>query len=180
LEVLAVIAMRLAITSTVIYDFLEMVERSIRDWNSAQEEAVFEVIMLQIKKHLSYIVLFFSVYAMCVNGQSRDSVTADNCELTLSKLDGVYQSFKQRDNRKSILFVEGGRASKEANKYNLRRLNDALRYFRIKDDLKDSEILTVNSRKTLPLGFFRFYVDGELIEEIWFRRNASLCLDTGA
>jgi hypothetical protein len=136
--------------------------------------------MLQIKKTLSYVVLVFSAYALCINGQSRPSIGADNCEMTLAKLDLVYHNFKGRNNKKSILLVEGGRASNERLKYTSRRLNDAIGYFDSIHGMNNTEIRIVLSTKASALGFLRFYVDGEFIEEIWFRRNSRLCLDTGA
>lgn len=127
---------------------------------------------------LILVVVIFG-YAVGVSGQDSKSSQPDTCEVVLSKLNGVFVQFEARKTGRDLIVVIGSAAQGENASFNLARLNQVENYL-LSRKLKRQEIVQAVGRERAALGYIRFYVDGEFVEEIIVRKRGNVCMDTGA
>jgi hypothetical protein len=97
---------------------------------------------------------------------SEIKVRADNCETIASKLHVAGSRFEEVGNKESYLIIIGGAAEKENSRYNTRRISDAVKFFVKYQSLSSQRIVFGIGPSIGKLGYLKFYINAQLIEEI--------------
>lgn len=103
----------------------------------------------------------------------------DNCEVITLELEGLSDRFKSDKKEKSYLIIIGGSSKKAKFRYNSNRISDAIKYLVEFQNIKSEEIVYGTGQSLDELGYLKFYVNGELIEEIKTLGKGRLCFGMG-
>ena len=103
----------------------------------------------------------------------------DSCEMVTVKLDTVAAAFNEIKKEESLLIIIGGSAKKVSPRYNSNRISDAIKYLVRFRNIENEKIVYGIGQSSNELGYLRFYVNGELVDEIKTGGKGRICFGLG-
>ena len=107
--------------------------------------------------------------------------SGDSCEIASLKLEGVADKLNKISKKESYLIIIGGSSKKAKAYYNNNRISDAIKFLVEFTKIKNEKIVfgVGASSKSNELGYLKFYINGELVEEIKWLGKGRLCFGMG-
>ena len=101
----------------------------------------------------------------------------DNCETVLLRLDVAANHFNQVKKEESVLIIIAVGAKGVNPRYNSNRISDAVKYLAEVHKISNEKIVIgISPISADKLGYLKFYVNGELLQEITTRGKGRICL----
>lgn len=103
----------------------------------------------------------------------------DSCETISLKLSGVGNKFKKAGNERSYLIIIGNSPKKVKTQYTENRISDAVKFLGKFHNIEKEKIVFGIGPSQGELGYLKFYINGELIDEIKTIGKGRLCFGMG-
>lgn len=135
---------------------------------------------------MTFQILLFFLLICCVflfdvlAQQIKKAVDSpDICEIISLKLDVVGDTFSKVKKEKSYLVIIGEAPKKVSSRYTSNRISDAIKYLTKFHNINRERIVFGIGLSSKKLAYLKFYVSGELVDEIITRRKGRLCFGMG-
>lgn len=136
-------------------------------------------------KMTSRISLFFLLvccgFLSDIQAQKNKKVAdlPDNCEIISLKLNLVADTFNKIKEETSFLVIIAGATKKVSPRYNSNRISDAVKFLTKFHSISSKRIVVGIGLSSSKLAYLKFYVRGELVDEIKIIGKGRLCFGMG-
>jgi hypothetical protein len=139
-----------------------------------------KLLKITFQLSLSSLLICY-IFSSDTRAQKKDEIKVfgDNCETVQGKLLVAASKFKETGSQESYLIIIAEASKGEKPRYNNDRISAAIRYFVKHSNISNERIVYGIGPPADKLGYLRFYINGELAEELKVPKNGRLCWGGG-
>ena len=103
----------------------------------------------------------------------------DECEIISAKLEIIGDKFKKDAKEGSYLIIIASSPRNIKTKYNNTRISDAVKFLTKFKSVENKKIVFGTTESSNKLAYLRFYINGELVDEIKTMGKGRICSEIG-